>query len=105
MLGVQAKQAGFRLDARPLDREAVRRESQLLDQRDVVGVPVVAVAAVARHVDARRVGRVLPRPPVVVPVAAFDLVRGRGDAPEKVVGESIVVTQMSIGSGDEEWRA
>src|ERR1700682_6426562 len=29
----------------------------------------------------------LPRPPVVVPVAAFDLVGGGGRAPKKILGE------------------
>ena len=76
------------LDARPLDREAVRAEAEIAHERDVVGVAVVAVGAVARRLDARRVGLVLERPPVVVPVAALDLVRGRGHAPEEPVRES-----------------
>src|SRR5262249_61961934 len=77
--------ACFRLDARPLDREPVRAEPEVAHQRDVVGVAVVAVAAVAGRIGARRAGPVLELPPVVVPVAAFDLVRGTGDTPQEVV--------------------
>ena len=76
------------LDPRPLDREAVGAEAVIAHERDVVGVAVVAVGAVARRLDARGVGPVLERPPVVVPVAAFDLMRGRGHAPDEPVRES-----------------
>ncbi len=75
------------LDARPLDREAIGAEAELAHEADVLRVAVVAVAAVARRLDAGRAGLVLERPPVVVPVAAFDLVRGRCCAPHEVFGE------------------
>ena len=76
------------LDPRPLDREPVGAEAVVADQRDVLGVPVEAVGAVAGRLDATGSGPVFELPPVVVPVAALDLVRGRGHAPEEAVGES-----------------
>ena len=42
---------------------------------------MVVVARVAARLDATRAGRVLPLPPVVVPVSAFDLMSSRGSAP------------------------
>ena len=80
--------AVLRFDTRPLDGEAIGAEPEVAHERDVVAVPVIAVAAVSRHFCARRTRCVLERPPVVVPVAALDLMRrGRG-APEEAIGES-----------------
>ena len=45
------------------------------------------VARVAGRLLAHRLLGVLPRPPVVVPVAALDLVRGGGCAPEELIGK------------------
>ncbi len=66
-----------RLDARPLERHPVRVLPQPGQQREVLGVAVELVDRVAGGLDAGRVRRVLPGPPVVVDVAALDLV-GRG---------------------------
>ena len=99
--------AVFGLDPRPLDREAVGAEPEVAHERDVVGVAVVAVGAVARHLDARGVRRVLERPPVVVPVAALDLVRGGGHAPEEPSRESHVMGRsVDVGTAcsDVHWR-
>ena len=51
------------------------------------GVTPEVVARVARRLRAARARRVLPRPPVVVPVAALDLVRGGRGAPQEAVRE------------------
>src|SRR5207253_1613883 len=50
-------------------------------------VPPEVVARVTGRLGAARPRRVLPRPPVVVPVAAFDLVRGGRRAPQEAVGK------------------
>ena len=76
------------LDPRPLDREPVGAEAVLAHERDVLGVTVIAVGAVARGLEARRVGLVLERPPVVVPVAALDLMRGCRHTPNEALRES-----------------
>src|SRR5205085_7755577 len=73
------------LDAAPLDRESVVVEPEVTTQRDVVRPAVPGVAAVTARFLATRPGRVLPLPPVVVPVATLDLVRGRGGAPPESV--------------------
>src|SRR4029450_6856691 len=70
------------LDPAPLQREAVRGEAQLGEEADVVREAVVVVAGVAAGLSTRRARRVLPCPPVVVPVVALPLGR-RGGAPEK----------------------
>src|SRR5439155_5095170 len=77
----------FRLDAAPLEREAVAAEAEVGQHPDVVGIAVPVVARVAARLDARRAGVVLPLPPVVVPVGAVDLVRRRGGAPHKTLRE------------------
>src|SRR5207249_2113283 len=77
----------FRLDAAPLEREAVAAEAEVGQHPDVVGVAVPVVARVAARLDARRAGVVLPLPPVVVPVGPVDLVCRRGGAPHKTLRE------------------
>jgi hypothetical protein len=79
--------AVFGLDARPLDREAVSAEAVDAHERDVVHVEMEAVRAVAGGLHARTARCVLERPPIVVRVAALDLVRGRGHAPHETVGK------------------
>src|SRR5262245_34312832 len=76
------------LDARPLEREAVRAKAQLAQELEVAGIPEPVIARVARGLLALRLRRVLPRPPVVVPVAPFDLVRGRRRAPDEPLGKA-----------------
>ena len=77
-----AELARLGLDARPLERQPVRVLAQRGEQREVLRVAVVLVDRVARGLHGRRTGRVLPGPPVVVGVAALDLV-GRGGGPEE----------------------
>ena len=72
-------------DARPLEREPVRAEAEPGQQVEVGRVAPEVVAGVARHLVARGARRVLPRPPVVVPVAALDLMGRGGRAPEEPV--------------------
>src|SRR5690606_4037810 len=72
--------AVLRLDAAPLDREAVVGEPEVSDDRHVLPPAVPAVAGVAARLAAPGAGRVLPAPPVVVPAATLDLV-GRGGGP------------------------
>ena len=94
------------LDARPLDREAVRAEPEVAQDVEVLGVAVELVDRVARRLLARRPRRVLPRPPVVVPVVALDLVRRRRVPQRKSAGKSIILRtqvaerrEISPGSG------
>src|SRR5579859_6421125 len=75
-----------RLDARPLDGQAVRVLVQLAQQLEVLAVAVVVVAGDGRRgavLDAARL--LLELPPVAVPVVAFDLVGGAGGSPEEAV--------------------
>ena len=76
------------LDAAPLEGESVGTETQVGDQGDVLGIPIERIAGVAAHIDAAGSGVVLELPPVVVHVAAFDLVGSRGRAPQEAVGKS-----------------
>src|SRR5262249_13686279 len=72
----------------PFEGEAVRAEAELGAEPDVRRVPVPVVARVAARLAAGRRRIVLPRPPVVVPVAALDLVRGRRRSPHEALGEA-----------------
>ncbi len=77
-----------RFDPTPLEREAVGAEAHVRHQLDVLLPPEQRVTGVAARSVAARVRVVLPLPPVVVDVAAFDLM-GRGRrAPEESVGEA-----------------
>src|SRR5256714_10006978 len=62
------------LNPRPLDAEAQGVEADSRHQDDVVAIAVVDIARVTGGFDAGGAGRVLPRPPVAVDVASFDLV-------------------------------
>ena len=79
--------AGFGLDARPFDREAVGVEAESREHRDVVGVAMVLIAGVARRLDERRPRRVLEHPVVAIEVVALDLVGGSRCAPKKIGGK------------------
>src|SRR5690606_31579725 len=87
------------LDAAPLDREPVGADAEVGDERDVLLPAVPRVARVAGGLGRRRVGVVLPGPPVVVPVAALDLVRGGRGAPEEAVGERAIGHIVVHGAG------
>ena len=78
---------GGRLDAAPLQGEAVGVEPQGGQQRDVGAVAVVVVAGVAGGLGVHGVRDVLVEPHVVVGVAALDLVGGGGGPPQEVLGE------------------
>ena len=76
---------GDRLDARPLDAEAVGVEPGLGQQAHVLGEAVVAVDRVAAALHAGHL--LLEGPPVAVDVVAFHLVRRGGRTPEEAVGK------------------
>src|SRR5947208_1184016 len=76
------------LDAAPLERETVGVEAQVGEQTDILGPAVPVVAGVAARLLAGRGRIMLPHPPVVVPVAALDLVGGGGGAPHEALGEA-----------------
>src|SRR5256712_2507561 len=78
----------LRLDARPLDAEAECIEAEPGHHLDVLSIPVVEVASVARGFDARRPRTVLPFPPVAVGIAALHLVRRGCGAEEETFRKS-----------------
>src|SRR5438093_5483159 len=78
----------LRLDARPLDAEAECIEAEPGHHLDVLSIPVVEVACVARRFDAGRPWAVLPVPPVAVGISAFDLVRRGCGAKEETFRKS-----------------
>ena len=80
----------LRLDARPLDREAVALEPGIGKPRDVLRVAEHVIPRDAGRLNDAGVIRLFPVVPVVGVVAAFDLVRGgrrppreRGPGPER----------------------
>ena len=75
------------LDPAPLEAEPVGVQAGAGDEVEVLAPAVVGVAGVAAGLGERRVLGVLHLPVVVVDVAALDLVRGGGGAPEEAVGE------------------
>ncbi len=77
-----------RLDPAPLEREAVGRQTELGDQVDVLGPAVERVTGIAARRHRARVRVVLPGPPVVVDVAALDLVGRRGHTPGEPSGKT-----------------
>src|SRR6266566_7577612 len=78
----------FRLNARPLQGEAVEGEAQLGEEADILTIAVIVVAGVARRLDIGAARRMLQQPIVVVDVATFHLVRCTCDTPEKRRGKS-----------------
>ena len=76
------------LDPAPLEREPIGAEPHGCDELDVLGPPMQRIACVPARLGTAGVRVVLPRPPVVVDVAALDLM-GRGRrAPEEAFGEA-----------------
>ena len=84
----QGEFALFRLDARPLQGEAIEGEAQLGQQSDVFAVAVIVVAGIARWLAVRGARHVLKHPIIVVDIAPFHLVRGSGGTPEERGGKS-----------------
>src|SRR5438552_17652305 len=78
----------LRLDPGPLEAEAECVEAEPGHQRDVLSIPVVEVARVARWLYARRSRAVRPFPPVAAGIAAFDLVRPGCGAEEETFRKS-----------------
>ena len=72
-----------RLDPAPLQREAVGTQAQVGHQIDVLVPAVPRITGVAARLHATGVGVVLPVPPVVVDVAALDLMGGGGGPPQE----------------------
>ncbi len=79
-----------RLDPAPFDGETVRTQPKPRDQFQVLRPTVPGVAGVAARLDTRGVGIVFVAPPVVVDVAALDLMRGCRGTPDEAVGEALV---------------
>ncbi len=77
--------AFLRLDAGPLDGEAVGVEPELGEQGDVLRVAVKVVARVAGRLGEQAAGRVLEQPEVGVEVVALDLVGGGCRTPHEAV--------------------
>ena len=82
------------LDARPLEREAVRVQPEIGHQGDVVRVAVVVVAGIAGDLGVVRAGRVLEQPAVVVDVAALDLVAAVAAPHRKPSGKLTCLTYI-----------
>ena len=77
------KFAIFRLDAAPFDTESIVIETQFCKHLDVLRKQVVVIARVATGFLTHRVWSMFPIPPVVVPVATFNLVGRSGCSPGK----------------------
>ena len=78
------------LDAGPFDGEAVHAQSGVGEHSDVLAVAVVAVGRVSRRFAEIRAFGMLPGPPVARDVVSFDLVRGRGRAPDEFRRELVL---------------
>src|SRR5437016_6131988 len=79
---------GGRLDARPFDAESKAVEAEAREHRDVLAIPVIEVARVARGLAAWCGLDVLPPPPIAVRIAALGLIRGDRGAEKKAVGKA-----------------
>ncbi len=79
--------AFLRLDACPLDREAVGVEAQLGQERNVIHVAVVVIAGIAGRLGKDRPGQVFEQPDVTVDVIALDLMGCRRCPQRKPVGK------------------
>ena len=73
----------FRLDATPLNAEAIVVETQFGEHRNVLWIQVVVIAGVSAWLFHTRTNAVLPIPPIVIPVVAFHLVGSRRSTPCK----------------------
>ena len=75
--------AGFRLDPRPLEREAVGIEARRFDQREVFTPTVPTVASIAGFLLEVSIRDMLHHPIVAVDVVPLNLMRGGRHAPQK----------------------
>ena len=86
------------LDPAPLEREAVRPVAVTRREREVLVEPLVMEAGVAAHGAVGDHARLmLESPPVVVRVAAFDLVGRGGGAPEEAGREAAIARARAVG--------
>lgn len=69
------------LDARPLDGEPIRVQTEAGEEPDVIGIAVIVIAGVAGWLDKQSGSDVLEDPQVAVYVVAFYLVCGRRRTP------------------------
>ena len=73
----------LRLDARPLDGEAVGVQTGIGQQLNVLLVPIIMVTGKAAGLGEARVGQLLLRPVIAVEVVAFHLMGSRGRTDKK----------------------
>src|SRR5580704_17365131 len=71
------------LDAAPLERESIGLKAHGSHELNILGPAVQGITGVATRLGASRVGVVLPGPPVVVDVAALDLMGSGRCAPDE----------------------
>src|SRR6185503_16069599 len=77
--------ARLRLDPAPLDREAIRVQAEGAQEIEILLVPLPVKTGRAGSIPVPDgAGQLLPVPPVVLVVAAFDLMRGGAGAPEEL---------------------
>jgi hypothetical protein len=72
-------------DTRPLDRKSIVVETECRTEGNIRVIQVELVHRVATWFFAGGIRSVLPRPPIVVPVAPFDLMRSRCGTPSKTL--------------------
>ena len=77
----------FRLDACPLDGEAIAVEAQLGQEGDVLRVAVIVVTRISRWLRENRPRQVLQQPEVAINVVPFHLVSSGGSSPQKAFWE------------------
>ncbi len=86
----------FRLDPGPFDGEPEAVQTKRPEPRDVLRIPMVTVARVARRLAERRALQVFHHPKVRRIVVAFILVTGRRRSPEKMRREAAVTRSVSV---------
>lgn len=85
--GVCRELAVFGFDAAPLDAEAIVVEAEFGEHLDVLRITVKVIAGIAAGLGADCARAVLPIPPIVIRVTAFNLMGGGRGAPCETCGE------------------
>ena len=85
----------LRLDARPLDREAVGVQPRVGQKHDVLLIAVVVIAGNAAGLCKAGVWQMFLRPVVAVDIVALHLMGGRGGSDEKNLGKAHVVSSST----------